>query len=86
MMYKDYSQAYLDIMDSDPTTQSYNQFLHLGQHIDSSNEERVVPAWGTGECALAMELMPDGQNQKRKNRPFFLARQPAIVNRRARLR
>mgnify|MGYP000886833624 CR=1 FL=1 len=40
MMYKDYSQAYLDIMDSDPTTQSYNQFLHLGQHIDSSNEER----------------------------------------------
>ena len=40
MMYKDYSQAYLDIMDSDPTTQSYNQFLHLGQRIDSSNEER----------------------------------------------
>lgn len=40
MMYKDYSQAYLDIMDSDPTTQSYNQFLHLGKQIDSSNEER----------------------------------------------
>lgn len=40
MMYKDYSQAYLDIMDDDPTTQSYNKFLHLGKHIDSSNEER----------------------------------------------
>jgi len=40
MMYKDYSQAYLDIMDSDPTTQSYNQFLHLGKQIDSSNEAR----------------------------------------------
>lgn len=40
MMYKDYSQAYLDIMDSDPTTESYNKFLHLGKVIDSSNEER----------------------------------------------
>ena len=40
MMYKDYSQAYLDIMDNDPQTQSYNQFLHLGQTINSSNEER----------------------------------------------
>ncbi len=40
MMYKDYSQAYLDIMDSDPTTESYNKFLHLGKKIDSSNEER----------------------------------------------
>ena len=40
MMYKDYSQAYLDIMDSDPNTQSYNKFLHLGKQIDSSNEER----------------------------------------------
>lgn len=36
-MYKDYSQAYLDIMDSDPTTQSYNQFLHLGNTITSAN-------------------------------------------------
>lgn len=40
MMYKDYSQAYLDIMDDDPTTQSYNKFLHLGMQIDKSNEER----------------------------------------------
>ena len=39
-MYRDYSQAYLDISDSDPTTQSYNQFLHLGQKIDDKNEER----------------------------------------------
>ncbi len=40
MMYKDYSQAYLDIMDSDPNTQSYNQFLHLGKQITPENEER----------------------------------------------
>ena len=39
-MYHDYSQAYLDIMDDDPNTQSYNQFLHLGQRIESNNEER----------------------------------------------
>lgn len=40
MMYKDYSQAYLDIMDDDPNTQSYNKFLHLGKQINSQNEER----------------------------------------------
>ena len=39
-MYHDYSQAYLDIMDDDPNTQSYNQFLHLGATIDESNIER----------------------------------------------
>lgn len=39
-MYKDYSQAYLDIMDDDPNTQSYNQFLHLGTKITSANIER----------------------------------------------
>lgn len=37
MMYRDYSQAYLDIMDSDPKTQSYNQFLHLGTTISDNN-------------------------------------------------
>ena len=36
-MFKDYSQAYLDIMDNDPSTESYNQFLHLGTKITSSN-------------------------------------------------
>ena len=36
-MFHDYSQAYMDIMDDDPNTQSYNQFLHLGAKIDSSN-------------------------------------------------
>ena len=36
-MYHDYSQAYQDIMDNDPTTQSYNQFLHLGTRITSAN-------------------------------------------------
>jgi len=40
MMYKDYSQAYLDIMDKDPGSASYNKFLHLGVEINSSNEER----------------------------------------------
>ena len=33
MMYKDYSQAYLDISDNDPGTASYNKFLHLGKTI-----------------------------------------------------
>jgi hypothetical protein len=40
MMYKDYSQAYLDIMDDDPGTASYNKFLHLGNTITQDNEER----------------------------------------------
>jgi hypothetical protein len=40
MMYKDYSQAYLDIMDDDPGTASYNKFLHLGRQITPANEER----------------------------------------------
>ena len=39
-MYSDYSQAYLDLMDDDPTTQSYNQFLHLGTQITDANAER----------------------------------------------
>lgn len=39
-MYRDYSQAYLDLMDNDPNTQSYNQFLHLGAQITDSNKER----------------------------------------------
>ena len=40
MMYKDYQQAYLDIMDDDPNTASYNKFLHLGRQIDDSNIAR----------------------------------------------
>ncbi len=40
MMYKDYSQAYLDIMDDDPGTASYNKFLHLGTQITTQNEAR----------------------------------------------
>ena len=39
-MYMDYSQAYLDLMDDDPGTQSYNQFLHLGMKITSANADR----------------------------------------------
>ena len=42
MMYKDYSQAYLDIMDDDPGTASYNKFLHLGMEITPENEERFI--------------------------------------------
>ena len=37
-MYKDYSQAYLDLMDNDPGTQSYNQFLHLGTQITTESD------------------------------------------------
>ena len=40
MMYKDYSQAYLDITDNDPGTASYNKFLHLGVQITPANEAR----------------------------------------------
>lgn len=40
MMYRDYSQAYLDIMDDDPTTNSFNQFLHLGNQITDANKSR----------------------------------------------
>ena len=36
-MYHDYSQAYLDISDDDPNTQSYNKFLHLGKAITKEN-------------------------------------------------
>jgi hypothetical protein len=39
-MYKDYSQAFLDISDNDPGTASYNSFLHLGAKIDENNKER----------------------------------------------
>jgi len=39
-MYKDYSQAYLDLIDKDPGTQSYNMFLHLGTQIDDKNKDR----------------------------------------------
>ena len=37
MMYKDYSQAYLDLMDDNPETQSYNQFMHFGTVITEAN-------------------------------------------------
>ena len=40
MMYRDYQQAYLDIMDDDPGTASYNKFLHLGRQIDDKNVDR----------------------------------------------
>ena len=39
-MYHDYSQAYLDIMDDDPKTESYNQFMHLGAQVNATNLNR----------------------------------------------
>ncbi len=41
-MYKDYSQAFIDISDDDPATASYMKFMHLGRVIDSSNIERYT--------------------------------------------
>lgn len=38
-MYKDYSQAYLDIMDDDPNTKSFENFIPLNTNI-SGQEER----------------------------------------------
>ena len=38
MMLKDYSQAYLDIMDSDPNTKSYEKMLPLGYDITGKEE------------------------------------------------
>ena len=35
-----YSQAHMDIMDNDPNTDSYNDFLHLGNVVDESNKSR----------------------------------------------
>lgn len=40
MMYDSYSQAYLDIMDDDPNTKSYESFLHLGAQITDQNMEQ----------------------------------------------
>ena len=40
MMYHDYSQAYMDLMDDDPKTESYNQFMHLGAQITEANIAR----------------------------------------------
>lgn len=41
-MYKDYAQAYIDIMDNNPATESYNKFLHLGMEINESNKDRYT--------------------------------------------
>ena len=37
MMYNDYSQAYLDLMDDNPETHSYDKFQHLGAEITEAN-------------------------------------------------
>ncbi len=38
-MYDDYSQAYIDIMDDDPTTASYNNMLPMGYDISGREEQ-----------------------------------------------
>ena len=37
-MYKDYRQAYLDIMDSDPNTDSYKDFFRPGYNFEANQE------------------------------------------------
>lgn len=37
-MYQDYKQALSDLVDDDPTTESYNTFLHLGVEITDENK------------------------------------------------
>ena len=37
-MYKDYRQAYLDIMDSDPNTDSYKEFFRPGYDFEANKE------------------------------------------------
>lgn len=39
-MFHDYSQAYIDVMDNDPDTHSYDKFMHLGNTIDDTNIDR----------------------------------------------
>ena len=39
-MYSDYQKAYIDIMDDDPETKSYEKFLHLGAQITEANVEQ----------------------------------------------
>ena len=38
-MYKDYSQAYIDIMDDDPNTASYMKMLPMGYDITGREEQ-----------------------------------------------
>ncbi len=42
MMYSDYRQAFKDITDDDPTTDSYNKFLHLGTEVTPDNADRYT--------------------------------------------
>lgn len=39
-MYHDYAQAYMDIMDNNPETKSYEQFLHFGNQVTDENKSR----------------------------------------------
>lgn len=39
-MYRDYSQAYIDIMDDDPNTHSYDDFVPIGYDV-KANEQRL---------------------------------------------
>lgn len=37
-MYKDYKKAYVDLVDDDPETKSYEKFMTFGMQIDESNK------------------------------------------------
>lgn len=39
-MYHDYAQAYMDLMDNNPDTKSYEQFMHFGNQITDQNISR----------------------------------------------
>lgn len=41
-MYKDYSQAYLDIIDNNPNTNSYLDFYRIGQNIDTERLKTIL--------------------------------------------
>lgn len=39
-MYNSYQQAYMDIMDDDPETKSYENMMHLGSQVTDANKDR----------------------------------------------
>ena len=54
-MYKDYSQAYLDIMDDDPNTKSYEDFLPPNADISGQEERYKDPNTG-----ISLPFFSDG--------------------------
>lgn len=52
-MYSDYRQAYLDIMDSDPNTDSYKDFFRPGYDFEG-NKEYLTGLFKRGRTATAV--------------------------------